>query len=248
MPCLGVYDKTLRLWDITTGDCVKVLNYQTSVWSCVVHLRPPHLYALAGLSDGTLEYRHLHTFPNSNPLLQSHIPPFLSRPPRPIPTPPALAASPLSSTPHSAPDSKAPQESEEVKRLKEQIRQLQLQAQTSPKSEPHLPASLSASPAPIPTPPTPNAEAKTHRETSTYSRHCALVSFKFDYSTLTFGRKLGEGGFGVVYQGTRLNEDVAIKQLKVDNSSDDAKEEFEGEVQAMARLRSKYIVQFYGYC
>ena len=58
----GSYDKTLRLWDLTTGDCVKVLNYQTSIYSCAVHLRTPHLYALVGLGDGTLEYRHIHSF------------------------------------------------------------------------------------------------------------------------------------------------------------------------------------------
>ena len=139
----GSYDKTLRLWDLTTGDCVKVLNYQTSVCSCVIHLRTPHLYALVGLHDGTLEYRHLHTYPELKPSAAIPLPPVPPRPPRPIPTPPALTASPLSSaTPHSAPDAKAPQESEEVKRLKERIKQLELQAQTSSKSESHSPASF----------------------------------------------------------------------------------------------------------
>ena len=75
------------------------------------------------------------------------------------------------------------------------------------------------------------------------------VSFKINHKDLTFGRKLGEGGFGVVHQGTwKEYTEVAIKQLFSNNLSNEASEEFDTETQTMAKLRHKNIVQFIGYC
>lgn len=74
------------------------------------------------------------------------------------------------------------------------------------------------------------------------------TSFKVDYSTLTFGKKLGQGGFGSVFLGIWRHNDVAIKQLLLVDLSSDASKEFETEVQVMAKLHSPNIVSLYGYC
>lgn len=81
------------------------------------------------------------------------------------------------------------------------------------------------------------------------ARESFSVSYQIDYKELNFGKKLGEGGFGVVHQGTwRKHTNVAIKQLLVDDLSHAASKEFDTETQTMVRLRSPHIVQFYGYC
>jgi len=61
---------------------------------------------------------------------------------------------------------------------------------------------------------------------------------------------LGEGGCGVVYLGTyrQVQGHVAIKELFIKNASDKMVAEFENEAQIMEKLRSDYLVQFYGYC
>lgn len=74
------------------------------------------------------------------------------------------------------------------------------------------------------------------------------VSYIINYQELTFGKKLGQGGFGAVYQATWRHDDVAVKQLLSQKLSDDTLEEFKTEAHVMARLRSSSIVQFYGYC
>jgi sterile alpha motif and leucine zipper-containing kinase AZK len=77
------------------------------------------------------------------------------------------------------------------------------------------------------------------------------ISFEraqLEYAELKFGRKLGAGGFGVVYQGTWRFNEVAIKELLPDRLSPEAAEEFEVEAYTMQRLRSPNVVQFYGYC
>lgn len=73
------------------------------------------------------------------------------------------------------------------------------------------------------------------------------TSFKIDYNTLTLGKNLGQGGFGVVFQGTWRHNDVAIKQLLIDDLSSDASKEFETEVQVMGKLHCPNIISFYGY-
>ncbi len=69
-----------------------------------------------------------------------------------------------------------------------------------------------------------------------------------NYADLNVGVELGRGGFGVVYQGTYRYNDVAIKQLLIDNISLDSLAEFEKESKIMAQLHSPNIVHFYGYC
>ncbi len=72
------------------------------------------------------------------------------------------------------------------------------------------------------------------------------ISYTIDYSELKLGKELGKGGFGVVHQGIWRHNDVAIKQLLVNNLSAEATEEFKTEASVMARLRSPNIIQFYG--
>jgi predicted Ser/Thr protein kinase len=82
-----------------------------------------------------------------------------------------------------------------------------------------------------------------------------LASLVINYFELTFkqddkGQKktLGRGGFGTVYQGTWRYNDVAIKELSLSGISDTILSEFQNEAQVMAKLRSDYLVRFYGYC
>ncbi len=74
------------------------------------------------------------------------------------------------------------------------------------------------------------------------------VSYTLNYQQLTFGRELGKGGFGIVHQGIWRHNDVAIKQLLINNLSTEASDEFKAESAIMARLHSPNIVQLYGCC
>ncbi len=73
-------------------------------------------------------------------------------------------------------------------------------------------------------------------------------SYTVNYQDLKFGKELGKGTFGIVYQGIWRHNDVAIKQLLVNNLSSDATDEFKAETAIMARLHSPNIVQLYGCC
>jgi predicted Ser/Thr protein kinase len=66
------------------------------------------------------------------------------------------------------------------------------------------------------------------------------------YNTLTFGRCLGEGGFGTVYQGKWQYDEVAIKQLRMTSMSAETLAEFKSEASIMANLRHPRIIGFYG--
>jgi ankyrin repeat protein len=75
------------------------------------------------------------------------------------------------------------------------------------------------------------------------------VSFSIPYEELKFGPLKGVGGFGEVYEGTwRDHIAVAIKKLRVTTFSAEVLEEFQHEIDVMARLRSPQIVQLYGAC
>ncbi|ELP91529.1 protein serine/threonine kinase, putative [Entamoeba invadens IP1] len=71
------------------------------------------------------------------------------------------------------------------------------------------------------------------------------ISTKLDNEELNEDKKLGEGGFGIVYKGTYKGNEVAIKKLKemVGNS---LLSFFEKEVTMLDKFRSEYIVHFYG--
>lgn len=61
------------------------------------------------------------------------------------------------------------------------------------------------------------------------------------------GAKVGQGSYGIVYQGTWKSNPVAIKELQHDQLSPQGKETFEKEVQIMAQLKHAHIIHFYGY-
>jgi len=65
------------------------------------------------------------------------------------------------------------------------------------------------------------------------------------------GKKLGDGGFGIVYIGQWIHtalrkEVVAIKELKENDLSKSVLQDFENEVTVQAKLQSSSIVQLYG--
>lgn len=78
------------------------------------------------------------------------------------------------------------------------------------------------------------------------------------YSNLSYAQEagsnknkvLGKGGCGIVYLGTyrQVEGHVAIKELFIQSASEDMVSDFQNEVQIMGKLRSDYLVQFYGCC
>lgn len=62
------------------------------------------------------------------------------------------------------------------------------------------------------------------------------------------GKRLGAGGFGIVYRGTWQGKDVAIKKLKMVQLSPALKKDFVNEVVAMARLKHARVIQLHGVC
>ncbi|KAM4039155.1 interleukin-1 receptor-associated kinase 4 isoform 2-T2 [Anomaloglossus baeobatrachus] len=63
------------------------------------------------------------------------------------------------------------------------------------------------------------------------------------------GNKIGEGGFGMVFQGHLKNEKVAVKKLTniSDASIQDLKDQFEQEIKAMACCHHENIVKLLGF-
>ncbi len=74
------------------------------------------------------------------------------------------------------------------------------------------------------------------------------LSLEISYNELVVGLKLGQGAFGDVYQAEWRHSDVAVKQLKANNFSDEALTEFKHEASVMAQLRTPHIIQLYGIC
>lgn len=83
-------------------------------------------------------------------------------------------------------------------------------------------------------------------DTTADSLYCFKLS-DIKESTNNFQRKIGSGGFGIVYYG-RLNDgkEIAVKVLT--NDSYQGKREFSNEVSLLSRIHHRQLVQFLGYC
>jgi serine/threonine protein kinase len=72
------------------------------------------------------------------------------------------------------------------------------------------------------------------------------ISLIIPYSHLTFGRKLGNGGFGEVLLGEWRHTEVAIKKLRIKGMPPEILAAFKNEARIMARLNSPHTVRLYG--
>ncbi|KAI4341926.1 hypothetical protein MLD38_026595 [Melastoma candidum] len=76
--------------------------------------------------------------------------------------------------------------------------------------------------------------------------HCFMLA-EIDEATRHFEKKIGSGGFGVVYYGRlRDGKEIAVKVLT--NDSYQGKREFTNEVTLLSRIHHRNLVQFLGYC
>ena len=72
------------------------------------------------------------------------------------------------------------------------------------------------------------------------------LSNKLDPDELKEDKFLGEGGFGIVYQGTFRGNTVVIKKMKEISDTNEQMEEFNNEVAMLDKFRCEYIIHFYG--
>jgi len=88
-------------------------------------------------------------------------------------------------------------------------------------------------------------EAKKHFELEVAVE--SSLSSKLDYNDIVLGKQIGEGAFGAVYQGTYKGNSVAVKEYRSGIQLDDtAVQEALKEISIMEKLRSPYIIAFYG--
>ena len=87
------------------------------------------------------------------------------------------------------------------------------------------------------------AEARLSAPNLAYAPTIASSALTIDYS-----KKLGEGGFGVVYQAQWQTVAVAAKMLKITNLSPKALADFQEEAQRHGLLRHPNIVMLFGVC
>jgi len=126
------------------------------------------------------------------------------------------------------------------KREREQKIREQKELKQKEQRVPQPPARKSPSPA------TPSSPPHAHKALIDDEGKIKVTVTLIPYSKLTFGRCLGEGGFGTVYQGTWQYDEVAIKQLRMTNMSVETLDEFKSEASIMANLRHPRIIGFYG--
>lgn len=80
----------------------------------------------------------------------------------------------------------------------------------------------------------------------TEAAHCFSYS-EIEEATRNFEKKIGSGGFGVVYYGRMKDErEIAVKVLT--SNSYQGKREFSNEVTLLSRIHHRNLVQFLGYC
>jgi serine/threonine protein kinase len=72
--------------------------------------------------------------------------------------------------------------------------------------------------------------------------------WEIQYSELTFGPRIGRGGYGEVYRGMWSGTEVAIKMLFTDNMSAKLITDLRNEVELLCKLRHPNIVLFMGAC
>ncbi|KAL6507949.1 hypothetical protein OROGR_024144 [Orobanche gracilis] len=83
-------------------------------------------------------------------------------------------------------------------------------------------------------------------DTATEAAHYFSLS-EIEVATKKFEKKIGSGGFGVVYYGRmRDGKEIAVKILT--NDSFQGKREFSNEVSLLSRIHHRNLVQFLGYC
>lgn len=71
---------------------------------------------------------------------------------------------------------------------------------------------------------------------------------KIAHDELTYVKTLGEGSFGIVFEGQWQEMSVAIKKFKMQHLNNEAHRALENEIAIMAKLKNDYIVQFLGFC
>ncbi|CAH8361332.1 unnamed protein product [Eruca vesicaria subsp. sativa] len=71
--------------------------------------------------------------------------------------------------------------------------------------------------------------------------------YEIEEATKKFEKRIGSGGFGIVYYGkTKEGKEIAVKVLG--NNSYQGKREFANEVTLLSRIHHRNLVQFLGYC
>ncbi|KAK4833706.1 hypothetical protein QYF36_009691 [Acer negundo] len=76
--------------------------------------------------------------------------------------------------------------------------------------------------------------------------HCFTLS-DIEEATKSFEKKIGSGGFGVVYYGKlKDGKEIAVKVLT--SNSCQGKREFSNEVNLLSRIHHRNLIQFLGYC
>jgi tRNA A-37 threonylcarbamoyl transferase component Bud32 len=75
----------------------------------------------------------------------------------------------------------------------------------------------------------------------------SALSSKIDYDDLAIGKMVGEGAFGAVYKGKYKGNSVAIKEYRSGIALEETVvNEIINEISIMEKLRSPFIVSFYG--
>ncbi|KAL8152695.1 hypothetical protein V2J09_010455 [Rumex salicifolius] len=81
---------------------------------------------------------------------------------------------------------------------------------------------------------------------TTETAHC-FSTLEIEEATRKFERKIGSGGFGVVFYGKlKDGREIAVKLLT--SNSYQGKREFSNEVTLLSRIHHRNLVQFLGYC